>query len=268
MLRYRLKLTSTQVMRLRRKAPQIIAIALLLLVSIFIIIELTEDLVVENPIASGPLIGAIMHFTSDVTAIVSSWGYIGIFGLMILESSSLPLPSEVVLPFAGYLVYKGNLNFWVTVFVATVIAIVGSLIDYYIGLKGIEVLSKRRVLGRVIFSMDQLAVAGRWFQKYGALAIFLTRLIPVLRTIISFPAGAAKMPLSKFLVFTTTGCFIWNALLIYVGYYLGTKWIEVAGFFHIAILAVIAFFVILAVVYIIIRKKGRKIRLQQQATKI
>jgi len=72
MLRYRLKPTSTQVMRLRRKAPQIIAIALLLLVSIFIIIELTEDLVVENPIAIGPLIGAIMHFTSDVTAIVSS----------------------------------------------------------------------------------------------------------------------------------------------------------------------------------------------------
>lgn len=263
MLRYRLKPTSTQVMRLRRKAPQIIAIALLLLVSIFIIIELTEDLVVENPIASGPLIGAIMHFTSDVTAIVSSWGYPGIFGLMILESSSLPLPSEVVLPFAGYLVYKGNLNFWVTIFVATVAAIIGSLIDYYIGLKGIEVLSKRRVLGRIIFSMDQLAVAGRWFQKYGALAIFLTRLIPVLRTIISFPAGAAKMPLSKFLVFTTTGCFIWNALLIYVGYYLGTKWREVAGFFHIAILAVIAFFVILTVVYIIIRKKGRKIRLQQ-----
>jgi len=111
---------------------------------------------------------------------------------MILESSSLPLPSEVVLPFAGYLVYKGNLNFWVTIFVATVAAIIGSLIDYYIGLKGIEVLSKRRVLGRIIFSMDQLAVAGRWFQKYGALAIFLTRLILVLRTIISFPAGAAK----------------------------------------------------------------------------
>ena len=269
MLRYHLKPTSIQVPHLSRKAPQIIAITLLLLlVIILIIIELTEDVVVENSLADGPLISAIMHFTSDVTTIISSWGYPGIFGLMILESSSLPLPSEVVLPFAGYLIFKGNLDFWVTVLVATVAAIIGSLIDYYIGLRGIEILTKRRVLGRVIFSMDQLAVAGRWFQKYGILAIFLTRLIPVLRTIISFPAGAAKMPLSKFLVFTTAGCFIWNALLIYVGYYLGSKWIEVAGFFHNVILAVIAFFIILLVVYILIRRKGRKIRLQQQTTKI
>ncbi len=267
MMRYRLGSTSTRVTHLRKKAPQIIAITLILLVSVFILIEVAEDFVIENPLASGPLISAIIHFTSDVTATVSSWGYPGIFGLMILESSSLPLPSEVVLPFAGYLIYKGNLDFWVTVFVATVAAIVGSLIDYYIGLKGIEVLTKRRVLGRVIFSMDQIAVAGRWFQKYGALTIFLARLIPVLRTIISFPAGAAKMPLPKFLVFTATGCFIWNSLLIYVGYYLGTNWIEVAGFFHNVILVFIAFFIILVVVYLFIRKKGRKIS-QPQATKI
>ena len=85
--------------------------------------------------------------------------------------------------------------------VATVAAIVGSLIDYYIGLKGVEALSKRKVLGRVLFSMDQLAFADKWFSKYGSLTIFLARLIPGIRTLISFPAGAAKMPLTKFLIY-------------------------------------------------------------------
>src|SRR5665647_3667300 len=135
---------------------------------------------------------------------------------MILESSSLPVPSEVILPFSGYLVYTGQLNLWITIIVATIAAIVGSLIDYFIGLKGIEVLSKRRVLGRVLFSMDQLAFADEWFSKYGSLTIFLARLIPGIRTLISFPAGAAKMPLTKFLVYTTAGCILWNLSLIHI----------------------------------------------------
>jgi membrane protein DedA with SNARE-associated domain len=243
---------------LRKKAPQIIAAAIIIAIVVYVSFEFLEDVLIEGtPLTSGPLVSAIMSFTRDVTATVSSWGYPGIFGLMILESSSLPVPSEVILPFSGYLVSTGQLNLWITIIVATVAAIVGSLIDYYIGLKGVEVLSKRRVLGRVLFSMDQLAFADKWFSKYGSLTIFLARLIPGIRTLISFPAGAAKMPITKFLIYTTAGCILWNSLLIYVGYYLGNNWTEVASVSHYILIAVIVALAVAISGYLIGRRRKK-----------
>ncbi len=247
--------------RLRSKAPQIIAVALIVALCVYISFELLEDVFVEGQsLTSGPLISALMNFTHNVKETVQYWGYTGIFILMVLESSSLPFPSEVILPFAGYLISEpnSNFNFWITVFVATAAALVGSLIDYYIGLKGIEILTKKRILGRVLLSSDQLKVAGQWFQKYGSAAIFLARLVPGLRTIISFPAGAAKMPIVKFLAYTTAGCLIWNALLIYVGYYLRANWSEVAGASHYILIGVIVAFIVLVVAYLAIRNRRRK----------
>jgi membrane protein DedA with SNARE-associated domain len=250
---------------LRRKAPQIITVTIIIILVVYISFEFLEDVFVEGTsLTSGPLVSTIMSFTKDVKNTVASWGYSGIFGLMVLESSSMPVPSEVVLPFSGYLISKGQLNFWVTVAVATVAAIIGSLIDYYIGLKGVEALAKRRVLGRVLFSKDQLALASKWFDKYGAAIIFLARMIPGIRTLISFPAGAARMPVSKFLVFTIAGCLLWNSILIYVGYYLGSNWAEVAGFSHYIIIAVIAALAALIVVYLVMRSRRRKVRTQVQ----
>ena len=252
---------------LRRKAPQIIAATIIIILVVYISFEFLEDVFIEGTsLTSGPLVSAIMSFTRDVKNTVASWGYSGIFGLMVLESSSLPVPSEVVLPFSGYLISKGQLNFWITLVVATVAAIIGSMIDYYIGLKGVEALAKRRVLGRVFFSKDQLALASRWLDKYGAIIIFLARLIPGIRTLISFPAGAAKMPVAKFLVFTVAGCLLWNSVLIYVGYYLESNWTEVAGFSHYIIIAVIAALVALAVVYSVMRSRRRKARAQLQSS--
>ena len=251
--------------KLRRKAPQIIAATIIIIFTVYISFEFLEDVLVEGTsLTSGPLVSAITSFTRDVKNTVASWGYSGIFGLMVLESSSLPIPSEVVLPFSGYLVSIGQLNFWETVLVATIAALIGSLIDYYIGLKGFEALAKRRVLGRVLFSIDQLALASKWFDKYGAVIIFLARLIPGIRTLISFPAGAAKMPVPKFLVFTLAGCLLWNSVLIYVGYYLGSNWTEVASISHYIIIAVIAAFVVLVVVYLVMRSRRRKARNQVQ----
>lgn len=246
---------------MRKKAPQIIVIVLVIALAVYISFEFLEDVLLERqPLASEPIISAIINFTKDVTATISSWGYAGVFGLMVLESSSLPVPSEVVLPFAGYLVSMGLLNFWLVVIVATVAAIVGSLIDYYIGLKGIEILAKKRILGHVILSMDQLAMAGKWFEKYGSFAIFIARLIPGLRTIISFPAGAARMPLVKFLVYTIAGCLLWNVVLIYVGYYLGINWTEVADISHYIIIAVIVGFAAIVITYFVLRNRQRKAR--------
>jgi membrane protein DedA with SNARE-associated domain len=223
--------------KLRRKAPQIITAAIIIIIMVYVSFEFLEDVFV------------------DIKDTISLWGYPGIFGLMILESSSLPVPSEIILPFSGFLVSTGQLNLWITIIVATVAAIVGSMIDYYIGLKGIEALSKRRVLGRTLFSMDQLAFADKWFIKYGSLTIFLARLIPGIRTLISFPAGAAKMPITKFLIYTTAGCIIWNSLLVYVGYYLGNNWTEVTSVSHYILIAVIVALAVAISVYLIRRRK-------------
>jgi membrane protein DedA with SNARE-associated domain len=246
-------------LKLRSKTPQVIVILITIITILYIILSILEDVVVEGgPITGGPLIGAIIYLTSNVTETVKSWGYYGIFALMLLESSSLPVPSEVILPFAGYLVSTGmyTLNFFVVTFVATVAAIIGSIIDYYIGLKGVEALTKYRILGRTLFSADQLTFAGKWFKKYGPLAVFFARLVPGLRTMISFPAGAAKMKLNKFIVYTTSGCLLWNGILIYLGWFLGKKWAEVAGITHYLIIAAVVA-VALVIVAVLVRRKRK-----------
>jgi len=250
----------------RKKAPQIIVVAVAIAIIVYAVIFILEDLTIEGgTFTGGPVISAILSFTHNITHTVSSMGYLGIFILMLLESSSLPVPSEVILPFAGYLVSipSHQLSFWGVTVVATVAAIIGSLIDYYIGLKGIEVLTKHRILGRAVFSADQLTFAGNWFRRHGSITVFLARLVPGLRTIISFPAGAAKMPLTKFLVFTTAGCLLWNSVLIYFGYYLGINWVEVAGVFQYVLIGVIVVFVALMAIYVISQRRKRRL----QATK-
>ena len=174
---------------------------------------------------------------------------------MLLEASSLPIPSEVVLPFAGYLVSLGQLNMWVTVAVATAAGVAGSLIDYYIGLKAAHAISEHRVFGKVFFTRGQLEVAMGWFGRYGAVVVLFSRLIPGFRTIVSFPAGAVKMPLAKFVAYTTVGCLAWNALLIYVGYWLGSKWAEVAGVSHDLIIAVVVAVAVGLVVFVVWRHR-------------
>jgi membrane protein DedA with SNARE-associated domain len=248
---------------LRKKAPQIIVATIIIAIATYVLFELLEDVLVEEaPLTSGPLISAIVLLLHNVKDTVSDWGYSGIFGLMVLESSSLPIPSEVVLPFSGFLVSIGRLNFWISVLVATVAAIVGSLVDYYIGLKGIEALTRHRILGRTLFSVDQLTFAGKWFNKHGALTVFLARLIPGVRTLISFPAGAARMPMAKFLVFTTAGCVLWNSVLIYVGYYLGSNWTEVAGFSHYLLIAVLATLAAMIAAYLVWWRRRRQAQAQ------
>jgi membrane protein DedA with SNARE-associated domain len=191
----------------------------------------------------------------DVTAAVSSWGYSSVFVLMLLESSSLPIPSEVVLPLAGYLVSLGQLNLWITIVVATTAGIAGSLVDYYIGLKGVHLLAEHRVLGKVFFTRSQLEVAVRWFNRYGSALVFLGRLVPGFRTIVSFPAGAVRMPLAKFVAFTTAGCLMWNGVLIYVGVFLGKRWREVAGVSHYLIIGAVAAVIVALTMLLVWRRK-------------
>ena len=225
----------------------------------YILVEVTEDIFTgATPSMGGPFVAAIVSFVGNVTATVKAWGYPGIFLLMLLESSSLPIPSEVVLPFAGYLVSIGQFNFWITVAIATVAGIAGSLIDYYIGLKGSNFLNQRRVLGRMILSKSQLNVAAGWFNKYGAITVFVSRIIPGFRTLVSFPAGDAKMPLAKFVAYTTAGCLVWSGVLIYVGDFLGSNWREVAGVSHYLIIGAVVGLAALIVGYLLWRRRTTK----------
>lgn len=244
---------------LKKKAPQIVIIVIAVAILGYFLAEILEDVLLEGaPWNSGPVIGPVVGFLGNATATVSSWGYNGIFSLMMLEASSLPIPSEVILPFAGYLVSVGTLNIWITLAVATAAATLGSLIDYYIGLKGVEALAKYRLLGKAVFSEAQIKVVAGWFYKYGSIMVFLGRMIPGFRTIISFPAGAVKMPLSKFLIYTVGGCLMWNSVLIYVGYYLGTNWQEVAGVSHYLLIAVVVFAIALFVAFLIYKRRKKK----------
>ena len=248
-------LSNQRLGKLRKKAPQLIVAGIAIAIVVYLLFEILEDIFIEGaPITSGPLIGAIISLTHNVTGTLQSWGYVGVFVLMLLESSSLPIPSEVILPFAGFLVSRGILNVWFTVTIATIAGLAGSLIDYYIGLKGVQSLAKHKILGRAILSNKQLEIAASWFNKHGSSMVFFSRLIPGFRTLVSFPAGAVRMKLPKFIVFTTAGCIVWNVVLIYVGWYLGKNWAEVAGISRYLILAIVIAFLVLAA-YLLIRRK-------------
>jgi membrane protein DedA with SNARE-associated domain len=154
-----------------------------------------------------------------ISMFVKAYGYAAIFILMTLESSSLPIPSEVVLPLAGYFVAKGVLNFWLALIVAVLGSILGSVIDYVIGYAiGKEIVYKHLRLFHI--KKQTLDNFDRWFEKNGNAAVFLTRLVPIARTFINFPAGFAKMSFKKFMIYSVMGMIIWDAVLMVFGLYL------------------------------------------------
>jgi len=192
------------------------------------IIELSE--VVELPFESWFVGGSSSSVltTATLISLMNQFGYISLFGLMTLESASLPIPSEVVLPFTGYLVYLGVMNFELALAVSVVAGLVGALIDYYIAL-----LLGRTVVDRFLLRFGlregSLRSAERWFAGKGAWAVLVARVVPLLRSVISFPAGLFRMRLATFVVVTVVGCLGWSAVLIYAGYAAGQLWNRVLG---------------------------------------
>jgi membrane protein DedA with SNARE-associated domain len=162
----------------------------------------------------------LVHF---VTQVISSLGYAGIVALMGIESACIPLPSEIIMPFAGFLVYAGRFNlFWA----ATSGAIgcnLGSVLAYWIGAAGGRPLVER--YGRwILMSHHDLDKMTRFFEKYGTITVLVGRLLPVVRTFIAFPAGVARMPQLRFHIYTFIGSWPWCWGLAYVGMKLGEKW--------------------------------------------
>src|SRR6476469_2710519 len=162
-------------------------------------------------------------------------GYLGVLIAMTIESAMIPLPSELILPYAGFLVSdptqlepltRSPWDFWIVVVVATIGNTIGSLIAYAIGAYGGRPFLER--YGRyLLIRQHEIELADRFFQRYGAATAFFSRLLPVVRTFISFPAGVARMPLRTFIIFSTAGAFLWSMLLAYAGTVLGAHWTDI-----------------------------------------
>lgn len=170
-----------------------------------------------------------------VIYIITSLGYFGIVLAMAIESCSIPLPSEIIMPFSGYLVSKGVFNFWLVSLAGAVGCLIGSLVAYFIGhWKGEEwVRWLIRKYGKYILVFEyELDEAIGWFKKYGSAIAFTSRLLPVVRTFISLPAGISGMDVKKFAFYTFIGSFIWSVALAYVGVKLGENWDTLGGYFH------------------------------------
>jgi len=172
---------------------------------------------------------------------------------MTLESAGMPIPSEVVMPFSGFLVYQGQMDLWMATLAGTIGNVLGSMIAYLIGMYGGRALVLR--YGRyVLLNRDHLTHAEKWFEKYGDKAIFFSRILPVIRTFISFPAGIGKMDFKKFTLYTTIGSLPWCFLLTYVGVMLREQWKSIMDVFHkLDLFMGVAVFVML--VYVIIKNR-------------
>ena len=160
---------------------------------------------------------------------ISLLGYAGIFFLMMLESMVVPVPSEFVMPFAGFLVSQGNFNFILVIVASSLGSITGSLIFYYIGKTGGHTLVEK--YGKyVLVDTEDIKKTEKWFNKRGELTIFIARLIPVVRHLISLIAGIGKMNVKKFTLYTILGATLWNGILTYLGFILGQHWNEVSQY--------------------------------------
>ncbi|MBI3399489.1 MAG: DedA family protein [Deltaproteobacteria bacterium] len=190
----------------------------------------------------------VLHMSKTVTAVVEMTGYSGIVFLMALESTMVPLPSELIMPFAGFLAAEARLNMWFVILFGGAGSLAGSLISYFIGRFGGAALVRN--LGKyLLLDEGDLETSERWFSKYGEITIIICRFVPVVRHFISIPAGVARMDLRKFCLYTIIGATTWNAILAYSGYLLRENWESLHHYMRPISIAVFFVFVILVAVF-------------------
>jgi len=166
-----------------------------------------------------------------VIHVISALGYGGIVLLMAIESACIPLPSEIIMPFSGYLVSQGQMSLAWVALAGAVGCVVGSIPAYYLGKYGGRPMIER--FGRyILISHHDLDMADRAFARHGEIIIFFGRLLPVVRTFIAFPAGVAEMAMGRFVIYTFVGSLIWCWALAYVGKELGDNWHSLEPYFH------------------------------------
>jgi membrane protein DedA with SNARE-associated domain len=191
-----------------------------------------------------------------VIAVISQAGYPGIVLLMGIESACIPLPSEIIMPFSGYLVYTGRFKLAWVALAGAVGCNAGSLVAYYVGALGGRPLAEK--YGRyVLVTRHDLELADRWFARYGDWAVFFARLLPVVRTFIALPAGVARMNFLRFNVYTFLGSLPWCLALAYAGLKLGERWTILRQYFHRFDTAIVVLIVIAGAWFIRNRWKNR-----------
>ncbi len=183
--------------------------------------------------------------------VIDALGLPGIFFLMVLESACIPVPSEATFLFAGFNVARGEYSMFAVVAVGTLANVVGSWIAYGVGYYGrVDVLEKHGK--KLHIKPSHLRQADDWFAKYGSATVFFTRMLPIVRTFISLPAGVARMPFWRFTILTTLGCVPWILMLTYIGFWAGDRWESWKDSLHYIDYAVAAA-IVLGAVYLFIR---------------
>jgi len=190
--------------------------------ALFVVGSLQALDVIELPFGTwfSWLSGSVLS-SSTLNSFISNYGYASVFALMALESASLPVPSEVVLPLAGFFVGSNQLNFWAVVVVSTVASLTGSLVDYYLA----KWLGRPFVVGILsLFRLHRNALdrAEAWFSRSAEWTVLAARFVPGLRTVISLPAGLFEMKMGRFVLMTVVGCFAWSVILVYAGVLAGS----------------------------------------------
>lgn len=188
------------------------------------------------------MITTVIEFLAKIIIqVIDFVGYGGVGFLMLIESCGIPFPSEIIMPFAGFLVAIGKMNFIGAVLAGTFGNLAGSLLAYWIGIKGGRPLIEK--YGKyVLISLHDLDIADRWFAKRGEAIVFFGRLLPVIRTYISFPAGIAKMNLKKFCIYTFLGALPWSILFTWLGIKMQNNWVlihEKLESFNMAVLGLV-----------------------------
>lgn len=189
-----------------------------------------------------------------VIAVLDKVGYIGIFFGMALESACIPIPSEAILPFGGFLSYSGRLNLILVILLGTLGGTFGSLVAYYLGKLGGRPLVEKYA-DKIKLNRSHLEKSDYLFDKYGEKIVFFSRLLPIIRTFISLPAGISRMGVKKFTIYTFAGSLIWSIILGYAGFVMGQNWVLMRTWFHFADIAVAA-----AIVFYILYLLAGKIK--------
>ena len=195
--------------------------------------------------------------------IMEQVGYLGVFLLIAIENIFPPIPSEVILVFGGFMTTYTSLNIPIMILAATLGSLLGAIVLYYIG----KIFNKERLkrivngkIGKVLrLKASDIEKADKWFDTKGNKTVFFCRFIPIVRSLISIPAGMSEMPMQKFLLYTITGSLIWNTVLIIVGSIVGDKWETIVGyldnFSNIILIILVIIFVVAIYYWFVIRKK-------------
>lgn len=196
-----------------------------------------------------------------ILEIINQFGYIGIFLLITIENIFPPIPSEIILTFGGFMTTFSNMKLWGVILSSTVGSVLGAIILYILGrivnIEYLEHLFASKLEMVLHLKREDVRKAEKWFAKYGNKAVFFCRFVPIVRSLISIPAGISKMKLGTFLSLTILGTLIWNVVLIYLGRLAGNAWGTVASYVDFYSMIIAAFFGIIALVFVAVFIKKR-----------